>query len=234
MEQEEQLASESEEQFSEEQQQDDPAENFGFRPLPVPQEERRAERITQSPACEAKRQQINRLLCRYPQLKLRSSENTLRQLALYDEAELENILTNAQNDLASIRGAPMADFMIFGVAGMIDQFLLPGYLARCQADEELRNDVEAEATLLFGACGNRTNIAFRAMNNAYIQAFTPEKPLRPLRTPEPEIEPRATRYFQDIEPEDEEGDGSRERARPRRRQNPAPDAYFGVRPQHNG
>lgn len=187
---------EEEEEEEEEEESEHPSAlpNFGFTPIPEVTKERREDPPRPSPAHEAKRQQINRLLCRYPQLKLRSSETTLKQLVQYDESELENILTNAQNDLAAIRGAPMADFIIGGVAGLVDTFLLPGYLARCLADHELKNDVEAEATLLFGACGNRTNILFRALNHGYTQICSPSLPIEKSVAPNT----RAPDYFEPV------------------------------------
>lgn len=173
--------------------------NFGFRAMTEPQKERREERALDTPTCLALRQQINRLLCRYPQLRLRSSETTMRQLAQYDEKELENVLTNANNDLAAIRGVPMAEFIIHTVGGLIDAFVLPGFLARCQADDELKNDVEAEATLLSGGFGNRTNIVFRAANHAFTQKFHPDAPLpKRMRMTPPEEAQEEERYFENI------------------------------------
>jgi len=153
-------------------------DNYGFRPLePEQKEERREDVKKDTPATKLLRQNINRMLCRFPQLKLRTSISTMRELEKYDEEELHNILTNAQNDLATLRGAPMADCLVFLTAGLVDRYALPGYLERCMADEELKQDVEAEATLMFGVCGNRANIAFRLLNNAFTQIVQPETPL---------------------------------------------------------
>jgi len=148
-------------------------ETFGFKPLQAAPEERREETKKESPACKALRDNINRLICRYPQLRLRSSEATLRTLSQYDEAELNNILQNAQNDLRAIRGSPMADTLINLTAGFISRWV-PDFLPRCQNDSELKSDVESEATLLFGACSNRTNIVFRMANNLHNAVYQPQ------------------------------------------------------------
>jgi hypothetical protein len=194
MEREEELPlSDEEHEYSEEPEGGEAGDNFGFQPAPQARVERRESAKKGTPESDAKRQQINRLLCRYPALKLRSSKATLKLLDQYDEEELDNIMTNAQNDLAAIRGAPMADFLISLGASLIDKLVLPGYLDRCRADAELRNDVEAEANLLFNGCGNKTNIVFRALNNAFVQACSPHVPITTTRE-----EPIERSYFQDV------------------------------------
>lgn len=149
-------------------------ETYGFRPAVIP-EERRPEEKRDTPAMKLKREQINRLLCRYPQLRLRSSKNLMAGLMQHDEEELNNIMENAQNDLMAIRGAPMADLAINVVCGGIDRYL-EGFLERCRNDSELQHDVQSEATLLFGGCSARANIAFRLLNNAYDCWHDPEAP----------------------------------------------------------
>ena len=221
----------------EEQDYDEPEEhgqedNFGFEPLPEPQAERRERRDTGSPACEARRQQINRLLCRYPNLKLRSSETTMKQLMQYDEQELENILTNATNDLAAIRGAPMSEFLIHTLAGLVDTFFLPGFLDRCLADEELKNDVEAEATLVSGCCGNKTNIAFRSLNHAYVQKFRPQTPLPQKRATQ--VQRRVPQHFQPISDLEEQNEQHNQRVGTGREFNSTSDANIGMRTEYNG
>lgn len=178
-------------------------QNFGFQPARVATAERREVVQPKSPLYEEKRKAINRLLCRHPQLKLRSSKATLKELDKYDEEELDNILTNATNDLASIRGAPMADFLINTVASLVDLFLIPGYAARCRADVELRQDVEAEASLLLGSSSNRTNIAFRMLNNAHVQLTTPEAPQAyGIPVPQAHVPEVVPQYFETVQPQE--------------------------------
>jgi len=150
-------------------------QNFGFSPLEL--EPEKPAKVTQSPACQLLREQINVMLTDFPELQLRSSAHTMATLMQYDELELSNILKNCHSDLRLIRGMPAAEFGIYMVGALVERVArgqLEGYTERCQNDTDLLRDIEAEMTLLFGGFGRRMNILFRLVNNAYQQLVNPE------------------------------------------------------------
>jgi hypothetical protein len=116
---------------------------------------------------------INRLICRYPGLILRSSVETMKRFADYTIDELENIYKNAITDIAQFRGTPSAEFVLYLITHYPDKRIkrMNGYTARCCADEELKRDIEEEMINLLGWADNKVNILFRLLNNAYKTYF---------------------------------------------------------------
>lgn len=148
-------------------------DNFGFVPLEEAVPVDKPSKITDSPACLVLREQINTMLTDFPELQLRTSVHTMRMLEQYDEGELANILKNCHSDLRLIRGMPGAEFLLYLTCSLVERYI-PGYLERCQADTDLKRDVESEMTLLFGGASRRMNILYRLVNNAYQEIFYPE------------------------------------------------------------
>lgn len=184
-------------------------EQFGFRPLPEKAAEAEKPRVT--PEMHILKEKINLLISRYPELTLRSSAATMASLDTYDEPELKNILNNCINDLQRIRGVPAAEFILHLICGMIDWKLLPGYLDRCMNDVELKRDVESETMSWIGVMNTRLNIAFRMLNNAYLQLYQPDYPYYDGEE-EPELE--QSRYMRNVPVQD---DQQEERANKRAR-----------------
>jgi hypothetical protein len=191
-------------------------ENFGFEAaIEEPVEEPEKRKVVDSPGVVILKDKINALLCRYPELQLRSSAASMTALDNYEEKELVNILQNCINDLQQIRGVPAAELVIHILAGVVDWKLLPGYLDRCMADEELKRDVESEMMNWIGLMNTRLNIAFRFMNNAYIQIFRPDAPYygeQESSDEELELQP----YIQNV-PLHAQPSGEKERPRKRAR-----------------
>lgn len=116
------------------------------------------------------------MLTDFPELQLRTSAHTMATLEQYEEKELENILKNCHSDLRLIRGMPSAEFGIFAIAKLVERVTkgkLDGYHERCHNDTDLKRDIEAEISLLFGGFGRRMNILFRFLNNAWKQLYDP-------------------------------------------------------------
>ena len=190
-------------------------EQFGFTPaVEEPAEEvPRVRKVVDSPGVVVMKEKINALLCRYPELKLRSTAGTMIMLDNYEEKELVNILQNCINDLQQIRGVPAAELIIHILAGVVDWKLLPGYLDRCMADEELKRDVESEMMNWVGLMNTRLNIAFRLLNNAYVQLFRPDAPFYGEDSDSSEEETQSP-YIQNVTPHAQRADSSE---RPRKR-----------------
>ena len=175
-------------------------DQHGFNPLP---EEKEAEKPRETPAVRILKEKINALICRYPELSLRSSAETMASLDQYDEKELTNIMANCINDLQKIRGVPAAEFAIHLLCGIIDWKLLPGYLERCQNDTELKRDVESEMMSWLGVMNTRLNIAFRLLNNAYLEWFQPNYEYYGSHLEEDE---KKSQYMQDVGSQDKESE----------------------------
>lgn len=185
-------------------------EQHGF--IPLPEQAPTRERAPETPEAKILKERINALICRYPELSLRSSAATMSSLDQYDETELKNIMSNCINDLQKIRGVPASEFVLHLICGLVDYKLLPGYLDRCMDDEELKRDVESEMMNWVGVMNTRLNIAFRMLNNAYIQYFQPDYPHYGDQLPE-ELE--ESRYMRNVIPQDEvEEERPNKRARP--------------------
>ena len=185
-------------------------EQHGFQPLP--EEAPTQEKPRETPEMKVLKDRINALICRYPELTLRSSAATMASLEQYDEAELKNIMQNCITDLQKIRGVPAAEFVLHLVCGLIDYKLLPGYLDRCMDDQELKRDVESEMMSWIGVLNTRLNIVFRMLNNAYIQAFQPDYPHYGEYD---ELEEKESQYMRNVIPQDEQQEERpHKRARP--------------------
>lgn len=145
--------------------------DMGFdEPLPNPNEPKSNKRDRPPDSKEMKKlkQEICKLLSRYPNLVPRSSNLILEKLNDMGEEELNNVYQNCLNDLIEIRGTPVAKFAIFILTKVIDERLLPGFTDECMKDVELKRDIEGEILNLLGALSNRINIFFRFMNNGYV------------------------------------------------------------------
>jgi hypothetical protein len=137
----------------------------GFTPMEA--DERPKDSVVETPEIIELRSKINQLLCRYPELTPRSSEEILKKLKEYDVEALRNILQNCLNDLQKVRGTPTAECVIYLVASLVEILYIPNYVETCIKDEELKRDIESEVTYWLGCISNRMNIVFRFLNNAY-------------------------------------------------------------------
>jgi hypothetical protein len=179
--------------------------NYGFRPLESSAPA--MNKVTDTPTCIALRDQINKLLCRYPELAIRSSVATMEELKKYDEEELRNILQNANNDLLDIRGMPAADMVLHMLTSIVERWI-PGYMERCLNDYELKRDTESEMAMLLGPTGTRTNMLYRFINNGYECLFQPDKPFNQQRERKEFNDSRKRSYFRDIRPSEGESNES--------------------------
>ena len=150
--------------------QDDLNENNNFGFTPVESEEDKERKKRELPPSVEKLSlltNINNLICRYPNLVPRTSAKVMAALNDKNELELQNIYTNCLNDLAEIRGTPSSEAVITAITYPINANLLADYTERCLVDVELKRDIESEMINVLGAIGNRLNIFFRLVNNAY-------------------------------------------------------------------
>jgi hypothetical protein len=112
------------------------------------------------------KKKINKLVTRYPGLVLRTSAEMLKRLADFDKDELQNIYDNCISDLASVRGTPEAEFIIYLITYHIN-LRLDGFMSRCQDDVELKRDIEEAMMDIFGAFNIYASILFRLCNNLF-------------------------------------------------------------------
>jgi hypothetical protein len=200
--------------------------NYGFQPVEEEPKVSEKQKDPDTPLCPVLREEINKLLCRYPELTLRTSQATMLQLEQYGEKELKNILQNCRNDLQAIRGTPSADFAI-GVGTLpVDRWCgVEGYTERCLHDRELKRDVEHEMTLVLGGGSNRINILFRLMNNLYACLFQPDMPYNVGEMYDMEEEGEESPYVKRVDPpandehEEEQAKRQHKRARTERGEN---------------
>jgi hypothetical protein len=140
----------------------------GFTPMEEPVESEKKKRAREeSEESKALKKEILKLVARYPKLELRTSKEIMDKLNEMGEDELRIIRDNCVNDLAEMRGTPVASFVVFLITQPVD-WKLPGYTDQCLSDIELKRDVETELIMLLGDLSNRINIFFRLLNNAYI------------------------------------------------------------------
>lgn len=163
-------ASQEEPEFSQEESEQD-GETFGFQAMEEPSvdEEKRGTKRPREDTEEMKqlKREILRYVGRYPTLELRSSKQITDRLDQMTVEELRIVRDNCVTDLSDIRGAPVASFAVFCMSKPFDAFL-PGYSDQCLQDTELKRDVESEIIAVLGEMGNKVNIFFRLLNNAYI------------------------------------------------------------------
>lgn len=161
-------------------------ENYGFQPFENDEEKEKKKEQDMSPAAQQLRIQINRLICRYPQLTPRSSSHTIETLNRYSLEQLQNIYDNCINDLQSVRGTPTSEMVINVTGSLVERYSsLRGFRERCLTDTELNRDIEAEMISLLYYCGNKLQIAFRFANNAFKCYFDLEDaPNKPPEEPE--------------------------------------------------
>lgn len=141
---------------------------FGFKPMEEPiLDESKKRKREESEESKTLKREILRYVARYPKLELRTSKQIMSRLDEMEEDELRIVRDNCVTDLSEIRGAPVASFAIFAITKPVDMSL-PGYTEQCLQDVELKRDVETELINILGELGNRINIFFRLLNNAYI------------------------------------------------------------------
>lgn len=142
--------------------------NFGFKPMDDEEEkkenEKKRKREEDQEEINKMKSKINRLLCRYPNLKPRTSHHFITQLESMDLEELNNIFENMLNDLSVIRGFPTSETAIMALTYSIDR-KVPGYMNRCLKDEELKRDIDIEVMNLIGHGHNWVIIALRFVNH---------------------------------------------------------------------
>lgn len=140
----------------------------GFEAMDEPVESEKKKRAREeSEESKALKKEILKLVARYPKLELRTSKEIMNKLNEMGEDELRIIRDNCVNDLAELRGTPVASFVVFLMTQPVE-WKLPGYTDQCMSDIELKRDVETEIILVLGDLSNRINIFFRLLNNAYI------------------------------------------------------------------
>ncbi len=141
---------------------------YGFKPSEDPKTPDHDEELNEEEAAE-REQLIGELLqmvSRYPQLKLRSSNELLERLKHFTLEQLRNVHFNASNDISELRGTPCATTVLLGTV-YLDRYL-PHYSDICLADVELKRDIENEVVDFFGYFGAGVNILFRLVNNAIV------------------------------------------------------------------
>lgn len=139
---------------------------YGFNPMETEEDLNAQEQVKIDPRIQEFKEKINKLCCRYPKMKPRTSHALMEQLSFLSLQELENVYMNMINDLSDIRGTPSAETVLL-VTKAIDPWV-PHYSEVCLKDVELKRDVETEMMEIFGWFGNRINILFRLINNIYI------------------------------------------------------------------
>ncbi len=122
--------------------------------------------VEDNPESQRIRETIQLLLCRYPQLQIRSTNLIMEKLKEYDTEQLKDIYRNAINDVTQLNGMPAPHACITLVTKPIDN-KVPGYTQKCLNDNELKKDIEIELVQILGHIGNRANIVFRLINNLY-------------------------------------------------------------------
>lgn len=153
---------------SESNQEQEEGREYGFEAMDEPIESEKKKRAREeSEQSKALKKEILKLVARYPKLELRTSKEIMNKLNEMGEDELVIIRDNCINDLAEMRGTPVASFVVFLMTQPVD-WKLPGYTDQCLSDIELKRDVETEIIMLLGDLSNRINIFFRLLNNAYI------------------------------------------------------------------
>lgn len=199
---------EDENQENVQQQEQEKDNQFGFTPLEDPNDKidqaKKRKREEDSEEIDFIKRKINRLLCRYPTLKPRSSSAFMEKLDNLDLEHLMNIYENMINDLSAIRGFPTADTAII-TATYYPTMYVRGYMQRCLKDEELRRDIDTEISNLIGHGHNWLIILFRFFNNL-VKCMIPEHmTIKTYDTntsvlyPEQQTSPLASQYVQEID-----------------------------------
>lgn len=120
------------------------------------------------------RDKINRLICKYPGLQIRTSSETMELLSQFSLKELKNIHTNCINDTMELRGTPTSEFTLASLTYHINRYYVRGYTSKCLSDVELKREIEEEIITMFGFVNNKLTILFRMMNNLYQCVFPPD------------------------------------------------------------
>lgn len=121
--------------------------------------------------CEIWSEKINRLICKYPGLELRTSSEMMEILSQFNLKELKNIHTNCINDTMELRGTPTSEFTISALTYHINKNYVKGYTSKCLNDVELKREIEEEIIEIFGMLSNKFTILFRMVNNLYQCVF---------------------------------------------------------------
>lgn len=138
-------------------------QNFGFVPIAGNDIGGPIDKSNQK--CQVLKEKISRLLARHPSLQLRSSIKLLDKLEDCTEEQLENMLINAQNDVALVHGTPAAVMLINFFGSLIDTYFVPGFLEECMGDEDLKKDIETELFDKIGVLDPRFTIPLRTAAN---------------------------------------------------------------------
>ena len=102
---------------------------------------------------------------RYRTIEPRTSHQLMDDLRQLSLEELQNVLLNAQADMALLRGTPSSQALIAALR-IVDPYVGP-FSAVCDEDEELKQDIETEVTATLGFLGPRVNIVCRFIANLY-------------------------------------------------------------------
>ncbi len=106
------------------------------------------------------KKQITAIVSRYPNIQLRSTFKLLEKLNNLSQEELNNMLTNAQNDIAQLNGTPGADFILSFIGSLGDQYV-PGFMEECMNDVILQRDIENQIFNYVGIMGPTATIPLR-------------------------------------------------------------------------
>lgn len=156
------------EQDEQDESESEPNNQYGFTPMLDPEEkkenENKRKREEESGPMKEMKLKINRLLCRYPGLKPRTSHIFMNQIQDMDLEELNNVYENMINDLSAVRGFPTSESAIIGATFYIDH-AVPGYMNTCLKDEDLKRDLDVEIMNAVGQMHNYIVILLRFFNN---------------------------------------------------------------------
>lgn len=141
-------------------------ESYGFKPL---DEEIQNEKPKINETADMKRlkEEIQLMLCRYPELVPRNSSPVMEHLDSMNEKELRNVHLNCTNDIADMRGMPGAEMITWMGTYWFNKKYLPTLTQHCMEDVELQRDLEGELVVWLGSITRRMNIFYRLVNNTF-------------------------------------------------------------------
>ena len=144
-------------------------DNFGFNPLPENKTEKRGRKRKQMEEDDVfmLKREISKLLCQYPKLTIRSSNEVMGKLDELSHEELKNVYQNCLNDVTQLRGNPVATGIIHILTTYLNNRYIKGFTEECLKDEELKRNIDLEYTRLIGDASSRFIIVLQLINNAY-------------------------------------------------------------------
>ncbi len=152
--------------------------NYGFKPHQETQTtpadvsagsngEKEKSKTAATPATEAEllalKKELSALVGRYPKIQLRSTFKLLEKLDGCSKEELENMLLNANNDIAILSGTPGAE-IILSNAGAAMEVYIPCIEEELMKDQYLMQDIENVIFSYIGIMGPMLNIPLRVMS----------------------------------------------------------------------